>query len=126
VESKAGASNGQYNITVNKLATTSKFEGTFDSSTAPLATEDGTLTFTAGDKKFNIEKINGDGSVAHSIAILDNKTIVSNSDNKIEIDYATNTIILKNKKGWNSHEKANSGFFMTWPSRQYRNQCFFL
>ncbi|MDX7708776.1 MULTISPECIES: flagellar filament capping protein FliD [Aeromonas] len=60
VESKAGASNGQYNITVNKLATTSKFEGTFDSSTAPLATEDGTLTFTAGDKKFNIEVKAGD------------------------------------------------------------------
>lgn len=36
VESKAGASNGQYNITVNKLATTSKFEGTFDSSTTTL------------------------------------------------------------------------------------------
>lgn len=60
VENKAGASNGQYNITVNKLATTSKFEGTFDSSTAPLATEDGTLTFTAGDKKFNIEVKAGD------------------------------------------------------------------
>ncbi|HCH52538.1 MAG TPA: flagellar hook protein FliD [Aeromonas sp.] len=60
VESKAGASNGQYNITVNKLATTSKFEGTFDSSTAPLATEDGTLTFTAGDKKFNVEVKAGD------------------------------------------------------------------
>lgn len=60
VESKAGASNGQYNITVNKLATTSKFEGTFDSSTASLATEDGTLTFTAGDKKFNVEVKAGD------------------------------------------------------------------
>ncbi|WP_395948665.1 MULTISPECIES: flagellar filament capping protein FliD [Aeromonas] len=60
IESKAGASNGQYNITVNKLATTSKFEGTFDSSTAPLATEDGTLTFTAGDKKFNVEVKAGD------------------------------------------------------------------
>ncbi|MCO4202471.1 flagellar filament capping protein FliD [Aeromonas taiwanensis] len=60
VESKAGASNGQYNITVNKLATTSKFEGTFDSSTTPLATEDGTLTFTAGDKKFNVEVKAGD------------------------------------------------------------------
>ncbi|WP_323908687.1 flagellar filament capping protein FliD [Aeromonas caviae] len=60
VESKAGASNGQYNITVNKLATTSKFEGTFDSSTTALATEDGTLTFTAGDKKFNVEVKAGD------------------------------------------------------------------
>lgn len=60
VESKAGASNGQYNITVNKLATTSKFEGTFDSSTTALASEDGTLTFTAGDKKFNVEVKAGD------------------------------------------------------------------
>ncbi|MGE6134560.1 flagellar filament capping protein FliD [Aeromonas salmonicida] len=60
VESKAGASNGQYNITVNKLATTSKFEGTFDSSTAPLAAEDGILTLTAGDKKFNVEVKAGD------------------------------------------------------------------
>ncbi|WP_429040226.1 flagellar filament capping protein FliD [Aeromonas media] len=60
IESKAGASNGQYNITVNKLATTSKFEGTFDSSTAPLATEDGTLTLTAGDKKFTVEVKAGD------------------------------------------------------------------
>lgn len=60
VESKAGASNGQYNITVNKLATTSKFEGAFDSSTTALATEDGTLTFTAGDKKFNVEVKAGD------------------------------------------------------------------
>ncbi|MCR3936896.1 flagellar filament capping protein FliD [Aeromonas caviae] len=60
VESKAGASNGQYNITVNKLATTSKFEGTFDSSTTSLATEDGILTFTAGDKKFNVEVKAGD------------------------------------------------------------------
>ncbi|MNM58201.1 Flagellar hook-associated protein 2 [compost metagenome] len=42
------------------MATTSKFEGTFDSSTAPLATEDGTLTFTAGDKKFNVEVKAGD------------------------------------------------------------------
>ncbi|MNU97740.1 flagellar filament capping protein FliD [Aeromonas media] len=60
IESKAGASNGQYNITVNKLATTSKFEGTFDSSTALLATEDGTLTLTAGDKKFTVEVKAGD------------------------------------------------------------------
>ena len=60
VESKAGSSNGQYNITVNKLATTSKFEGTFGSSTTALATEDGTLTFTAGDKKFSVEVKAGD------------------------------------------------------------------
>lgn len=60
VESKAGASNGQYNITVNKLATTSKFEGTFDSSTDPLATEDGILTFKAGDKTFSVDVKAGD------------------------------------------------------------------
>lgn len=60
VESKAGASNGQYNITVNKLATTSKFEGTFDSSTDPLITEDGTMTFKAGDKTFSVDVKAGD------------------------------------------------------------------
>ncbi|MFM5229020.1 flagellar filament capping protein FliD [Aeromonas media] len=60
VESKTGASNGQYNITVNKLATTSKFEGTFDSSTDPLATEDGILTFKAGDKTFSVDVKTGD------------------------------------------------------------------
>ncbi|MDM5091833.1 MULTISPECIES: flagellar filament capping protein FliD [Aeromonas] len=60
VESKTGASNGQYNITVNKLATTSKFEGTFDSSTDPLATEDGILTFKAGDKTFSVDVKAGD------------------------------------------------------------------
>lgn len=60
VESKAGSSNGQYNITVNKLATTSKFEGTFDSSTDVLITEDGTLTFKAGDKTFSVDVKAGD------------------------------------------------------------------
>ncbi|MFM5700824.1 flagellar filament capping protein FliD [Aeromonas caviae] len=60
VESKAGSSNGQYNITVNKLATTSKFEGTFDSSTDALITEDGTLTFKAGDKTFSVDVKVGD------------------------------------------------------------------
>lgn len=60
VESKAGSSNGQYNITVNKLATTSKFEGTFDSSTDPLITEDGTLTFKAGDETFSVDVKAGD------------------------------------------------------------------
>ncbi|QPR56317.1 flagellar filament capping protein FliD [Aeromonas allosaccharophila] len=59
-ESKTGASNGQYNILVNKLATTSKFEGTFNSSTNPLVTEDGTLTFKAGDKTFTVDVKNGD------------------------------------------------------------------
>lgn len=75
VESKAGASNGQYNITVNKLATTSKFEGTFDSSTTSLATEDGILTFTAGDKKFNVEVKAGDSLQAIR------KKINNNGDN---------------------------------------------
>ncbi|BDS31189.1 flagellar filament capping protein FliD [Aeromonas caviae] len=60
VESKTGASNGQYNITVKKLATTSKFEGTFDSSTDSLATEDGILTFKAGDKTFSVDVKAGD------------------------------------------------------------------
>jgi flagellar hook-associated protein 2 len=60
VESKAGSSNGQYNITVNKLATTSKFEGTFDSSTDALITEDGILTFKAGDKTFSVDVKAGD------------------------------------------------------------------
>ncbi|WP_429171451.1 flagellar filament capping protein FliD [Aeromonas rivipollensis] len=60
VESKAGSSNGQYNITVNKLATTSKFEGAFDSSTDALITEDGTLTFKAGDKTFSVDVKAGD------------------------------------------------------------------
>lgn len=60
VESKAGSSNGQYNITVNKLATTSKFEGTFDSSTTALITEDGALTFKAGDKTFSVDVKAGD------------------------------------------------------------------
>ncbi len=60
VESKTGSSNGQYNITVNKLATTSKFEGTFDSSTDALITEDGTLTFKAGDKTFSVYVKTGD------------------------------------------------------------------
>ena len=50
MESKSGGSNGQYNITVNKLATTSRQEGIFDSSTVPLVTQDGQLTFKAGDK----------------------------------------------------------------------------
>ncbi|WP_139709211.1 flagellar filament capping protein FliD [Aeromonas allosaccharophila] len=55
VESKSGGSNGQYNITVNKLATTSRQEGIFDSSTTSLITQDGQLTFKAGDKEFKID-----------------------------------------------------------------------
>lgn len=60
VETNDDASNGQYNITVNKLATTSKFETTFGSSTSSLATEDGTLTFTAGDETFTVDVKKGD------------------------------------------------------------------
>lgn len=60
VESKAGASNGQYNITVNKLASTSKFEGLFGSSTDALIKEDGILTFKAGDKTFSVDVKAGD------------------------------------------------------------------
>jgi len=60
VESKTGASNGQYNITVNKLATTSRQEGIFDSSTTPLVTQDGQLTFKAGDKEFQVDVKAGD------------------------------------------------------------------
>lgn len=75
VESKSDASNGQYNITVNKLATTSRQEGIFDSSTAQLATTDGQLTFKAGDKEFTVDVKAGDS--------LQNirKRINSNGDN---------------------------------------------
>lgn len=55
MESKSGGSNGQYNITVNKLAQTSRQEGVFDSSTTPLITQDGQLTFKAGDKTFKVD-----------------------------------------------------------------------
>ena len=61
ITSNTDASNGQYNITVNKLATTSKIEGTFDSSTKPLITQDGTLTLTAGDgNEFTVDVKKGD------------------------------------------------------------------
>ncbi|QJT18666.1 flagellar hook protein FliD [Aeromonas sp. 1805] len=60
VESKAGASNGQYDISVEQLAKTSKFDGTFDSSTTPLITQDGKLTFKAGDKTFEVDVKAGD------------------------------------------------------------------
>ncbi|WMJ06530.1 flagellar filament capping protein FliD [Aeromonas veronii] len=60
VESKAGASNGQYDISVEQLAKTSKFDGTFDSSTTPLITQDGKLTFKAGDKIFDVDVKAGD------------------------------------------------------------------
>jgi len=60
VESKSGASNGQYDISVEKLAKTSKFEGSFASSTTPMITQDGTLTFKAGDKTFDVDVKAGD------------------------------------------------------------------
>ncbi len=60
VESKAGASNGQYDISVEQLAKTSKFDGTFDSSTTPLITQDGKLTFKAGDKILDVDVKAGD------------------------------------------------------------------
>ncbi|WP_421163774.1 flagellar filament capping protein FliD [Aeromonas dhakensis] len=60
VESKAGASNGQYDISVEQLAKSSKFDGTFDSSTPPLITQDGKLTFKAGDKTFDVDVKAGD------------------------------------------------------------------
>ncbi|MFQ1748081.1 flagellar filament capping protein FliD [Aeromonas veronii] len=60
VESKSGTSNGQYNITVNKLATTSRQEGEFGSSTTALITQDGQLTFKAGEKEFTVDVKAGD------------------------------------------------------------------
>ncbi len=60
VESKSGTSNGQYDITVNKLATTSRQEGEFGSSTTALITQDGQLTFKAGDKEFTVDVKAGD------------------------------------------------------------------
>ncbi|HHQ4547531.1 TPA: flagellar filament capping protein FliD, partial [Aeromonas veronii] len=75
VESKSGGSNGQYNITVNKLATTSRVEGEFASSTTPLVTQDGQLTFKAGDKEFKVDVKAGD-------TLQDiRKSINSNGDN---------------------------------------------
>ncbi len=61
ISSNTDASNGQYNVTVNKLATTSKIEGTFASSTSSLITEDGTLTISAGDgNEFTVDVKKGD------------------------------------------------------------------
>lgn len=75
VESKSGASNGQYNITVNKLAQTSRQEGVFDSSTTPMVTQDGQLTFKAGDKTFKV-----DVKAGYTLQDI-RKTINSNGDN---------------------------------------------
>ena len=75
VESKSGGSNGQYNVTVNKLATTSRQEGIFDSSTTALITQDGQLTFKAGAKEFKVDVKAGD-------TLQDiRKSINGNSDN---------------------------------------------
>lgn len=60
IETNDGASNGDYNITVDKLATTSKIEGTFASSTTALITKDGTMTFKAGDEEFTVDVKAGD------------------------------------------------------------------
>ena len=49
------------------MATTSKIEGTFASSTSSLITEDGTLTITAGDgNEFTVDVKKGDtlGAIA--------------------------------------------------------------
>ncbi|PKQ74975.1 flagellar filament capping protein FliD [Aeromonas sobria] len=60
MESKTGSSNGQYDISVEKLAKSSKFEGSFDSSTDSVITQDGTLTFKAGEKTFDVDVKVGD------------------------------------------------------------------
>jgi len=75
VEGKADAANGQYNITVNHLAQSSRQEGVFDSATMPLFSEDGELSFTAGDKTFKV-KVNA-GDTLQSLR----KSINSHGDN---------------------------------------------
>lgn len=60
VETKTGASNGQYDISVNQLAATSKFSGTFSSSTDSLASSASTLTFEAGEDSFTVDIKAGD------------------------------------------------------------------
>jgi Flagellar capping protein len=60
VTTNDGASNGEYNIVVNKLATTSQFKASFDSSTSSIVTADGTLTFKAGDEEFTVDVKKGD------------------------------------------------------------------
>lgn len=92
VESKTGAANGQYNVTVNKLATTSKFEGTFNNSTDPLVAQDGTLTFTAGTKTFNVDVKAGDSLQAIRKRVNENgnnfglnANIINTSDGKAKL-----------------------------------------
>ncbi|WP_393923121.1 flagellar filament capping protein FliD [Aeromonas hydrophila] len=64
VEGQLGASNGNYDIIVNNLASGSKFEskpGAFSSSSQVIATADGQLTFSAGaDKSFTVDVKAGD------------------------------------------------------------------
>lgn len=63
VTSKSGTSNGQYNILVNQLAQGSRLEsvaGSFSSVDQEIATSDGKLTFSAGDKSFEVEVKAGD------------------------------------------------------------------
>lgn len=55
-----GASNGEYNVVVNKLAATSQFSASFASSTSSLVSQDGTLTFNAGGKEFTVDVKAGD------------------------------------------------------------------
>lgn len=55
-----GASNGEYNVVVNKLAATSQFSASFASSTSSLVSQDGTLTFNAGGKEFKVDVKAGD------------------------------------------------------------------
>ncbi len=55
-----GASNGEYNVVVNKLAATSQFSASFSSSTSSLVSQDGTLTFNAGGKEFKVDVKAGD------------------------------------------------------------------
>jgi len=55
-----GASNGEYNVVVNKLAATSQFSASFSSSTSSLVSQDGTLTFNAGGKEFTVDVKAGD------------------------------------------------------------------
>lgn len=92
VESKTGAANGLYNVTVNKLATTSKFEGSFNNATDPLVTEDGTLTFKAGDKTFNVDVKAGDSLQAIRKRVNENgnnfgltANIINTSDGKAKL-----------------------------------------
>ena len=60
VETKTDTANGQYNITVNQLAATSRLESSFASSTTSLVNKDGTLTFKAGTKSFSVDVKAGD------------------------------------------------------------------